>query len=362
MKYSIRMRILAADIGTGTQDILLYDTEKEIENSLILVMPSPTVIIAEKVRLATKRGKNIFLSGTVMGGGPVVRAIKEQLNQGLEVFSTPEAALTIKDDVCLVKQMGIHIVENNEDKPDEDSTETITLMDLDIDAISNALNSFGVNMPEIIAVAVQDHGYSPELSNRVYRFRMFEKLMDAGGDFSVFSYTHDNVPKEFNRIAAISKTIPNIDATFMDTGPAAIFGALHDPAAVQPALVVNIGNGHTLAAIVKDYRIVALLEHHTSSLDGVKLQDMIMRFMQGELSSEEVFNDGGHGCYIKENITSEDICSIMVTGPRRTILMDMEDTSKTKEIWSKIHFAAPYGNMMLSGSYGLLTQHIKSAD
>ena len=36
------MLILAADIGTGTQDILLYDSEKEVENSLIMVMPAPT--------------------------------------------------------------------------------------------------------------------------------------------------------------------------------------------------------------------------------------------------------------------------------------------------------------------------------
>ena len=26
------MKILAIDVGTGTEDILLYDTEKEIEN------------------------------------------------------------------------------------------------------------------------------------------------------------------------------------------------------------------------------------------------------------------------------------------------------------------------------------------
>jgi len=38
------MRILAADIVTGTQDILLFDSEKEPENSLLMVMPSPTRI------------------------------------------------------------------------------------------------------------------------------------------------------------------------------------------------------------------------------------------------------------------------------------------------------------------------------
>ncbi|WP_406660020.1 DUF1786 family protein [Methanolobus sp. ZRKC3] len=351
------MRILAVDIGTGTQDILLYDTEKEPENSLILVMPSPTVIIAEKVRQATKEGKDIFLKGTVMGGGPSARAIKEHIKQGYKVFSTPKAALTIKDDIEKVRQMGIQIVEENGQEIDTENVEVIQLRDLDIDAISNALGNFGVSMPDMIAVAVQDHGDSPKVSNRIYRFKMFEKLMDAGGDFSVFAYGHDNIPKEFSRISSVSETINDRDAIFMDTGPAAIFGALLDPAAVQPAVVVNIGNGHTLAAIVMDDRIVALFEHHTSSLDGEKLQEYILRLMQGELSFQEVFDEGGHGCYIKNKVHPEDIESVMVTGPRRGILMDMDENCKS-ELWTRLHFAAPYGNMMLSGCYGLLTRHI----
>ena len=38
------MQILAIDVGTGTQDILLFDTEKEPENALKMVMPSPTAL------------------------------------------------------------------------------------------------------------------------------------------------------------------------------------------------------------------------------------------------------------------------------------------------------------------------------
>jgi len=49
------MLILAADIGTGTQDILLFDSEKKVENSLLMVMPAPTQVTAEKVRKATTK-------------------------------------------------------------------------------------------------------------------------------------------------------------------------------------------------------------------------------------------------------------------------------------------------------------------
>ena len=44
------MRILAIDVGTGTQDIMIYDTEKELENAMKLVLPSPHLLISQKIR------------------------------------------------------------------------------------------------------------------------------------------------------------------------------------------------------------------------------------------------------------------------------------------------------------------------
>ena len=49
------MRILAVDIGTGTQDILLFDTHYSVENGLKLVMPSPTLRLAREVEAATRQ-------------------------------------------------------------------------------------------------------------------------------------------------------------------------------------------------------------------------------------------------------------------------------------------------------------------
>ena len=37
------MRILAIDIGTGTQDVLLWESGVAVENLIQMVMPSPTV-------------------------------------------------------------------------------------------------------------------------------------------------------------------------------------------------------------------------------------------------------------------------------------------------------------------------------
>lgn len=353
------MRILAIDVGTGTQDILLYDTEREIENSPVMIMPSPTVIVAEKIREATNKGNDIFLSGDVMGGGPCVRAIKTHLEKGFKVYAIEKAALTIKDDIERVRSMGITIVDNDNDLGTlPKGTQEIVLQDLDVDALINALSSFGVSMPEMIAIAVQDHGNSPQESNRIYRFKIFEKLIDEGGSFEHFAYSGDTVPEDFTRMAAVAGTMKKQDfikdTIIMDTGPAAIFGALLDQNALQPAIVVNIGNGHTLAAIVNDNHVIALFEHHSSALDGEKLQEYIIGFADGRLSFEDIFDDGGHGCYIRETPGFDAIRSIMITGPRRNILMDMDKEKQNNVVWDKLHFASPYGNMMLSGCFGLL--------
>ena len=39
-RYTGRMRILAIDMGTGTQDILLFDSDKPVENNVKMVLPS----------------------------------------------------------------------------------------------------------------------------------------------------------------------------------------------------------------------------------------------------------------------------------------------------------------------------------
>ena len=63
------MQILAVDVGTGTQDVLLFDTEKEPENALKLVMPSPTVMLARAIDETTAAGHDLLLTGVQAGPG-----------------------------------------------------------------------------------------------------------------------------------------------------------------------------------------------------------------------------------------------------------------------------------------------------
>ena len=43
------MRILTVDVGTGTQDIFLYDSSLDLENGYKLVLPSPTMLVHRRL-------------------------------------------------------------------------------------------------------------------------------------------------------------------------------------------------------------------------------------------------------------------------------------------------------------------------
>ena len=70
------MRVLCVDIGTGTQDIYLYDSQIDIENGFKLVVPAPTMIVRRKLQMATESRKPVFLSGVTMEEDRVIGPLK----------------------------------------------------------------------------------------------------------------------------------------------------------------------------------------------------------------------------------------------------------------------------------------------
>src|SRR3954462_10688417 len=86
------LRILAIDIGAGTQDILIYESGKPIENCSKLILPSQTQIVAARIRNVTEARKPLHLSGRLMGGGASTSAITAHVAAGLPVTATADAA------------------------------------------------------------------------------------------------------------------------------------------------------------------------------------------------------------------------------------------------------------------------------
>jgi uncharacterized protein (DUF1786 family) len=175
------MRILAIDIGTGTQDILLFDSRYSVENSLKLVMPSPTLRISHAVEAATRRGVSLLLTGVTMGGGPSHWAVERHLRAGLPVYATPSAARTFNDDLDEIAAMGITLISDDE-AVRVNGVERIVLRDLVLDAIQAALSEFGVDLDiDCLCLAVFDHGDAPPgYSDRRFRFDYLRERLAEG--------------------------------------------------------------------------------------------------------------------------------------------------------------------------------------
>jgi len=117
---------------------------------------------------------------------------------------------------------------------------------------------------------------------------------------------------------------------------------------------VNIGNFHVLAFRLGPTGIEGLFEHHTGEIDLPKLSDLIRALAAGTLTNEQVFNDMGHGAlvYHAEPLplgTGE--FDVSVTGPRRSLFRAQAEAGATR---LHPYFAVPFGDMMLSGCFGLL--------
>jgi uncharacterized protein (DUF1786 family) len=331
--------VLSLDIGSGTQDLLLWQAGEVIENCVQMVLPSPTTFLAKRVRWATQQRRAVHLSGHLMGGGPVSWAIREHIAAGLAVSAEPEAALTLHDNPKRIRSMGVII----QDSPLNGAV-SLHMGDIQRATLEAMLAQFGLDPPEMWCIAVQDHGYQPNGSNRTFRFTHWSSFLNDGGKMTNTIYK--TPPAYLTRMKAALSQVPQ--GMVMDTGMAAIHGAFCDPKVRwhlhRGVLVVNLGNQHTLAALATEDRLWGLFEHHTGALNQQSLRQWIQRFRRMEAIHQDVLDDGGHGCaYHPDGIPDLDFNLVAVTGPRRLMAQGLD--------WM---MAAPFGNMMLSGCYGLL--------
>src|SRR2546421_3185896 len=357
------IRILAVDVGTGTQDILLFESGKTIENCFKIIMPSPTVIVAERIKRATERGQPILLTGVTMGGGPCHWAARDHALAGFAVAVTPQAARTFDDDLAMVEQMGFEIITDAEAELRKEIPNIvhIELQDFDATAIIGALSSFDVDPGiDAMSIAAFDHGAAPPgVSDRRFRFDFIAETVRRDPTPSAFAYTGKGTPADLTRLRAIAKSAvryiemssspPHTPLLLMDTGSAAVLGALEDPLVrkQRDSLLCNIGNFHTLAFHLVEGRITGIFEHHTGEINRAKLEDMLVKLARGTLTNEEVFDTSGHGALILQQAASSGngFPFLTVTGPRREML---------RGSWLHPYEATPHGDMMLAGCFGLL--------
>lgn len=333
------MKILAIDIGAGTQDILLFDSQKKIENCISLVLPTPSKILAEKLKSIEG---NAFISGDTIGGGSLARAILRHLQKGHRVAMEESAAYSIRNDLDEVRAMGIEVGE----KPGLDHFRELEIREVDITVLKSFLSKFGEELEvDVIAIAVQDHGVAPKgVSDRAFRFGKMEAMLRKDNRPETFHFAGDSIPPYYLRMGSAvraARRSSSAPVLVMDTSFSAILGCMEE--VTGPSLVVNVGNGHTIAALLIDGKIEGLYEHHTHELTPERLEQDLKLLVRGELSGRKVFEENGHGAVTLRPFDGK--VSLLVTGPNRDIF---RNTSL------KFVCAAPGGNTMMTGPMGLV--------
>jgi uncharacterized protein (DUF1786 family) len=360
------MKILTVDIGTGTQDIFLYDSNLDIENGFKLVLPSPTMMVHRRLKQSLRLRTPILLTGHQMGGGPSAWAIEECARTGIPVYMTPDAATTINDELDKVERLGIKIV--SEEESNELQVMRVELKDFDFELISKTFADYGVSLDDLaaVAVAVFDHGNAPAgVSDRQFRFDYLDERIKAKNSLSAFAYLSNDIPKIMTRLQSVANSAGGLPCPLvvMDTAPAAVLGANFDPVVMkrERKIIVNVGNFHTLAFRLGD-GIEGVFEHHTGEIDLPKLEKLIRALADGSLKHQDVFDDMGHGALIYGKNPfgfGKDEFDVVVTGPRRSMFLTEDHGPQTEHhrplsTALRPYFAAPFGDMMIAGCFGLL--------
>jgi uncharacterized protein (DUF1786 family) len=367
------MKILTVDIGTGTQDIFLFDSNLDMENGFKLVIPSPTMMIHRQIKEATRLRTPILLTGKLMGGGPSAWAARDHAAAGIPTYATPEAAKTLDDEPAKVEKMGIKIVSEDEARSlsrveGSSSVIRLDLKDFDFPLISETFSRFGVSLTDLAAVcvAVFDHGDAPPgVSDRQFRFDYLDERIKAKNTLSSFAFLSGDVPPIMTRLQAVADSAKDVDAPLivMDTAPAAILGASFDPvvSARPRKIIANVGNFHCLAFRLGEgggpgafAGVEGVFEHHTGEIDRPKLEGYIRALADGSLTHQTIFDDMGHGALVYGDhpleLDNAD-WQIAVTGPRRSLF---QGAIQPSSFHLRPYFAVPFGDMMLSGNFGIL--------
>jgi uncharacterized protein (DUF1786 family) len=285
---------------------------------------------------------DVYISGDTIGGGALTRTVLRHIQKGYHVRMEESAAYSIRNDLDEVRSMGIEVGK----KPASNPFQEMKICEVDLPLLQNFLSQIGEDLNlDVIAIAVQDHGVSPKgVSDRAFRFQKMEAMLRKDNRPEAFHFLEDSIPAEYLRMKSAVKAIRKTSSApvlVMDTSFSAILGCVD--VAADPSLIVNVGNGHTIAALLAKGRIEGLYEHHTHELTPKRLEEDLRLFLRGELRGQRVFDGNGHGAITLNAVGGE--VSVMVTGPNRDFF---------KGTSFDFIYATPGGNTMMTGPMGLV--------
>ena len=231
-------------------------------------------------------------------------------------------------------------------KPEVDHFQDLEIREIDLRLFERFLSNFGEDFQvDVIAIAVQDHGVSPKgVSDRAFRFENMERMLRRDNRPETFHFLEDSIPDHCLRMksaVAAVRRFSSVRVLVMDTAISAVLGCLEE--ASGPSLIVNVGNGHTIAALLVEKKIEGLYEQHTHELTPEKMEHDLRLFVRGELEGNKVFRENGHGAVTLKPLSG--VFQVIVTGPNRDLF---------RKTSFKFIYAAPGGNTMMTGPMGLV--------
>jgi uncharacterized protein (DUF1786 family) len=341
--------ILTIDIGAGTTDILIYFPDRgELYKAVTLSA------IKRTAQYILKEKGELLITGTIMGGGAVSKAVVQKAKTD-NVYMTPEAAQTVNNDIEKVKEKGITIISEEKARhlQKDKAIKHIAFEDLSLSGIKSLLTQLGARWNfSYIAGAVQDHGVCPEgVSALDFRHQVLKERIEHSPSPEEFLFLYEEIPEYLTRMKATGKIlsqIPHRKLFMMDTGMAAIVGASLDTRLLGCThyLIVDIGNSHTLGAVLSEGLIGGFFEYHTDGLNPQKMEELLINLGDGRLNHQEIVSKGGHGAYVRFCPGFDKIEKIVVTGPRRREIMKYVSIDYIE--------GAPLGDNMMTGASGLL--------
>jgi uncharacterized protein (DUF1786 family) len=344
---------LAVDIGAGTMDILYYDFETREHYKA--VVKSPAVSFVEKIR---EIQGPLVISGKEMGGGKIKRILAEKARQ-YPVIMTKKAAATIHHDEKKVSALGIDIIEEKDvEKYILSDMNHVKTEDIDVHLLKSITDSFGVPFSfDIVGICAQDHGWPPKGESHLdFRNHIFSEALQKTSKPERLLYKEDEVPVSLNRLSSIAETarcVPAEEVYVMDSGMAAIAGGCCDSHVRQKEVftVIDVATSHTLIAAVDNEEIAAFVEYHTRDISGEIITEMIIRVAQAEAHHDQILKQGGHGAYIHKKAGISAIQTVVVTGPKRHMVL--------KEKKASFIEGAPMGDTMMTGTTGIIDSIMK---
>lgn len=304
--------MLCIDIHTATQSVLFPRSAPDLAAMARMVLPAPAKVLARRIREATDKRRDIYLSGPFMGR-EFLPALFAHIRQGCRAAMEEKNAAALFGSADEALDAGLEIL-----AACPDGYAYLPMGDADMAFWNGFCRMLGMAEPATTLVAVPETGDITAERGSIGNGQcpgsmwMWRKILSQYAGPGMESANEQGAPPAAFLLSDVPESLPRLFAVRQSTGGlvtesgvAALLGMLsheeaHTRSFRQGVTLLHLENGHVSAALIWRGRIFGLYEHHVPK-DGADsaflertLHDL-KEFRLGWLPDETVRASGGHG-------------------------------------------------------------------